>query len=253
MAVVKGSAQYRMRVMPYRPMRRVFNYFLGFFILVGVAASCYLVGYDHGAQQLSLPGGPRDQQQQKYDALLEETEGLRQQLANLKLNADIDQQANKDIRRQLMQQTIQIAALERDISVYRSMMSSGRNANPQGISIGVFHVGKAQQGDAFHYKLVLQKLAAMDDPFQGNLNIKISGVQTLEGEDKPRSISLHELSDEFTDEQIPLSFKYFQNIEGDLVLPGGFKPEKIQLLVKSSSRKHPATIENELEWQVSDL
>lgn len=253
MAVVKGSAQYRMRVMPYRPMRLVFNYVVGFLVLAGVAVSCYLIGYDHGAQQLSLPGGVRDQQQQKILTLTKDAEELRQQVANLKLNADIDQQANKDIRRQLMQQTVQIAALERDIAVYRSMMSSGRNANPQGISIGVFHVTRADQADAYHYKLVLQKLAAMDDPFQGDLNIKIVGVQTLGGEEKPRSLSLHELSDQVAAEQISLSFKYFQNIEGDLVLPGGFKPEKIQFLVKSTNRKHPATIENELEWQLSEL
>lgn len=253
MAVVKGSTQYRMRVMPYRPMRLVFNYVLGFLILIGVAVACYLLGYDHGVQQLSLPGGARDQQQQKIETLTKEAEELRQQVANLKLNAEIDQQANKDIRRQLMQQTIQIGALERDIAVYRSMMSSGRNANPQGISIGVFHVTRAEPEGSFHYKLVLQKLAAMDDSFQGNLDIKISGVQHLEGEEKPRSIPLHELSDQITGEQIPLSFKYFQNIEGDLVFPGGFKPEKIQLMVKSTSKKHPATIENELEWQVSEL
>lgn len=253
MAVVKGSAQYRMRVMPYRPMRLVFNCVLGLLVLIGVAISCYLVGYDHGAQQLSLPGGVRDQQQQKIEALLKESEELRQQVANLKLNADIDQQTNKDIRRQLIQQTVQIAALERDVAVYRSMMSSGRNANPQGISIGVFHVTRVEQENTFHYKLVLQKLAAMDDSFQGNLDIKISGVQSMEGEERPRSISLHELSDQLPTEQIPLSFKYFQNIEGDLVFPGGFKPEKIQLLVKSTSKKHPATIENELEWQVSEF
>jgi hypothetical protein len=234
-------------------MRLVFNYVVGFLVLAGVAVSCYLIGYDHGAQQLSLPGGARDQQQQKILTLTKDAEELRQQVANLKLNADIDQQANKDIRRQLMQQTVQIAALERDIAVYRSMMSSGRNANPQGISIGVFHVTRADQADAYHYKLVLQKLAAMDDPFQGDLNIKIVGVQTLGGEEKPRSLSLHELSDQVAAEQISLSFKYFQNIEGDLVLPGGFKPEKIQFLVKSTNRKHPATIENELEWQLSEL
>lgn len=253
MAVVKGSAQYRMRVMPYRPMQLVFNFFVGLLVVIAVAVSCYLVGYDHGAQQISLPGGPRDQLQQKYDSLIQEADHLRRQVANYQLNTEIDQKANEDIRRQLMQQTIQIAALERDITVYRGMMSSGRNSNPQGISIGVFHVTRTAQPDTYHYKLVLQKLAAMDDSFEGNMSIKISGNQLLDGEEKVRSISLHELSDQYPSEQIGLSFKYFQNVEGDLVLPGGFKPNKIELLIKSTARKHPASIENELEWLVSEF
>lgn len=253
MAVVKGSAQYRMRVMPYRPMRLVFNFFLAFLVLLAVAVSCYLVGYDHGAQQLSLPGGARDQLQRKHQELVEEADLLRKEVANFKLNTEIDLKANEDIRRQLMQQTIQIAALERDITVYRGMMSSGRNSNPQGISIGVFHVVRAEQSNAYHYKLVLQKLAAMDDAFEGNIAIKVSGTQSLEGQDQIRRIPLHELSKQYSGEQISLSFKYFQNIEGDLVLPSGFKPDKIELLIKSTSRKHPATIENELEWQVAEF
>lgn len=254
MAVVKGSAQYNMRVMPYRPMRRVFNYFLGLVMLIAIALSSYLIGYDHGFRQLALPGGTRDKLQEGNITLVKEVESLRQQVANFKLNATVDSKASEDIRRQLMEQTAQIAALERDITVYRGMISSGRkNANPQGISVGVFHVTRADGPGVYHFKLAIQKLATTDDMFEGNLSFTLFGIQKQQGQESPQSFSLHELSNIHTDKQIPLSFKYFQNLEGDLVLPEGFMPGKVVLLVKSTDKKHPATIEKELEWQVSEF
>lgn len=254
MAIVKGSAQYNMRVMPYRPMRRMFNYVIGLLMLIAISLSSYLIGYDHGFRQLALPGGARDKLREGNDSLAKETETLRQQVANFKLNAALDQKASEDIRRQLMEQAAQIAALERDITVYRGMISSsGKNANPQGISVGVFSVIQTDKPDVYHFKLAVQKLAATDDLFKGYLNFKLSGVQKLQGQEQARSFSLRELSNLHTDEQVPLTFKYFQNIEGNLVLPEGFSPAKVVLLVKSTSKKYPATLEKELEWQVSEF
>lgn len=252
MAVVKGSSQYALRVMPYRPMRMVFTYAIIFLALVAIAVSSYLVGYDHGARQVTLPGGPRDQLTQENDELVQELNVLRQQVASFELNTDVDRKANEDIRRQLMEQRAQIAALERDIAVYRGMLSSGGKSNPQGVSVGIFYITPTEQPRRYHYKLVLQKLAATDDQFSGNLDFKLAGVAILNGKEQTGEISLHELSEQFTTAAIPLKFKYFQNIEGELILPEGFTPNKIELLVKSTNRKYPATIEKELEWQVSE-
>jgi hypothetical protein len=49
-------------------------------------------------------------------------------------------------------------------------------------------------------------------------------------------------------EDIPLNFKFFQNIDTEIVLPDGFVPARVELAVKSSSRRNPVTVESELEW-----
>lgn len=252
MAVVKGSAQYNLRVMPYRPMRRVFNYFIALIMLVAIVVSSYLIGYDHGFRQIVLPGGARDKLLDGNASLAKEADALRQEIANLQLSAAVDRKANEDIRRELMGQTAQIAALERDIAVYRGMISSSsNNANPQGISFGVFNITSTQAPNSYHFKLAVQKLAATDETFKGKMTFTLSGKQIIEGKENSVSFSLHELSIQQLDQQIPLNFKYFQNLEGDLVLPEGFRPGKIVLLVESTSKKHPAIVEKEFEWQVS--
>jgi hypothetical protein len=251
MAVVKGSVQHPLRVIPYRPMRRVFNYFLFFIILLIIAGACYLVGYDHGVHQRGFSNGQQDQvQQDKMERLTQEADGLRHELASFKLNEALDRKAKKEIHRQLAEQSAQIAALERDITVYRGMVSSGNNQNPQGISIGTFYVSPSEGANNYHFKLVVQKLAASDDVFDGQLSFELNGISMEGGEERPARFPLQALSKQYTDMQIALNFKYFQNIEGDLLLPQGFTPRTVMLVVKSSNKKYPATIEKELEWSV---
>ena len=251
MAVVKGSVQHSLRVIPYRPMRRVFNYFFSFIVVLIIAGVCYLIGYDHGAHQRGFSIGQQDQvQQNKLERLTQEADDLRQELASFKLNEALDRKAKEEIHRQLAEQSAQIAALERDITVYRGMMSSGNNQNPQGISIGTFYVSPSNKANNYHYKLVVQKLAASDDVFDGQLSFKLNGISMEGDQELPASFPLHALSKQYTDMQIALNFKYFQNIEGDLMLPQGFTPRTVTLVVRSSSKKYPATIEKELEWNV---
>lgn len=251
MAVVKGSVQHSLRVIPYRPMRRVFNYFLSFVVVLVIAGACYLIGYDHGTHQQGFSIEQQDQaQQSKLERLTEEADDLRHQVASFKLNEALDRKAKEEIHRQLAEQSAQIAALERDITVYRGMMSSGNNQNPQGISIGTFYVSPSSEAGIYHYKLVVQKLAASDDVFDGQLSFHLKGISLVDGQEKPASFPLHALSKQYKSMQIALNFKYFQNIEGDLMLPQGFTPRTVMLVVKSNNKKYPATIEKELEWNV---
>jgi len=251
MAVVKGSVQHPLRVIPYRPMRRVFNYFLFFIILLIIAGACYLIGYDHGVHQRGFSSEQPDQvQRDRMERLNQEANDLRHELARFKLNEALDRKAKEEIHRQLAEQSAQIAALERDITVYRGMVSSGNNQNPQGISIGTFYVSPSEGANHYHFKLVVQKLAASDEVFEGQLTFEISGISLEGGEEQPARFPLQAVSEQYTDMEIALSFKYFQNIEGDLLLPQGFTPRTVMLLVKSSNKKYPATIEKELEWSV---
>src|SRR5690606_5688438 len=170
MAVVKGSVQYPLRVTPYRPMRRVFCYFLSCVVVLTIASASYLIGYDHGVYERGFLNGELNQvQQDKLARLAQEADDLRHELASFKLNEALDRKAKEEIHRQLAEQSAQIAALERDITVYRGMISSGKNQNPEGISIGTFYVSPLDEANNYHYKLVVQKLTASDNVFDGQL------------------------------------------------------------------------------------
>jgi hypothetical protein len=66
---------------------------------------------------------------------------------------------------------------------------------------------------------------------------------------QPKSYPLSVLSRQVDSETIPLRFKYFQNIEGELQLPQDFVPEGVELSVKSSGR-NGFNIEQRYGWLV---
>lgn len=81
----------------------------------------------------------------------------------------------------------------------------------------------------------------------GFLNFKIVGRQ---GE-LPVTLSLKDVSDNVSYDNIKLRFKYFQTLEGQLVLPDGFEPQRIELLAKSSG-KDSVTVEKKFGWLVQE-
>lgn len=243
MSSVKGSAQYRMVVMPYRPMRRVFNYFFGFLLLLIVAAACFFYGYDQGLNQRISSG----RGQPALVELQQITENLRQEVANLQLAAVVDAQAHEDVRRENLDQKSKIAELERDIAVYRGMVSNANNSNPQGISLGAFQVTGSGGVRGYHYKMVVQQLVVDKETFEGQLKVNIVGVR----DGKPASIPLHKASLQVAGEFVALSFKYFQTIEGDLILPEGFEPQRVDVLVQATNKKKPTRVEHQIAWSAA--
>lgn len=64
-------------------------------------------------------------------------------------------------------------------------------------------------------------------------------------------LPLKDVSNDIEATNIKLGFKYFQNIEGDLVLPDGFEPERIELEARSS-QPSVTKIEKRYGWLVQE-
>ena len=64
-----------------------------------------------------------------------------------------------------------------------------------------------------------------------------------------RSFALKDLSNDVSGDQIRLGFRYFQNVTGEMVLPEGFTPERIELVSKSTGRD-AVEVEKKFGWLV---
>jgi hypothetical protein len=60
---------------------------------------------------------------------------------------------------------------------------------------------------------------------EGHVNVTLAGRQG----GQQRRVALREISPEQDEDNIRLRFKYFQNVEGELVIPDGFVPERIEI------------------------
>jgi Family of unknown function (DUF6776) len=245
MVAVKGSKQYKMRVVPYRPL-----YPIAIALIIAVTFVVAVVGsYEFGdfkgrelqAEAIAERDALRIEVREKSD----EAERMRQEVANLKLGSQVDRKASEDVRTEVIELKNQVAELQEVISFYRGLMSP--TANKRGLTIGSLNVISSGAGRRYEYKLVVQQLATNHKMLSGFLNFKIVGRQ---GE-LPVTLSLKDVSDNVSFENIKLRFKYFQTLQGQLVLPEGFEPQRIELLAKSSG-KDTVTVEKKFGWLVQE-
>jgi hypothetical protein len=243
---VKPTPVYRMKVVPHRPVRSIIIWLLLIAVVVAsLAAVRYFTIYQE--RQTLLSPEQTTELRQQLATLTQDNQTLQEQLTHYQVSADVDHQAAESVRKQVLDQEQKIAALERSVAVYRMMLSKDYR-NPKGVTYGTFTVTPNEEAYSFHLKLAIQKLSEDDKDFEGELRWVIVGKEN----DKEKKYSLHQLvptreNEPALTEIIPLSFKIFQNIDADVVLPQGFDPIRIELQV-TSPRRDSTRVDGQLEW-----
>jgi len=245
MTVVKGSKQYSMRVVKHRPgLRWMVNVFFILAATAGVGASYYfgvnqgMAGQEKALADVARMSGELLQSQGQV------TE-LEQQLANIQVGAEVDRQSNEDVRKEVIALKEELAQLKEDNSFYRNLMAPTRNQ--QGLTFGAVEISDSDKIRTFRYKVVMQQLATNHQLLNGSLKFTVFGkLNQLE-----TSYELHQLSKQVSAETVKLRFKYFQTVEGQLQLPEGFEPERIEIVAKSTGRS-AVTVEKRFGWLVEE-
>lgn len=245
MAAVKGSKQYRVRVVRDRPLVR----WLTTLATVAVFAAGIFASFEFGfSEGMSGQEKARADVERLTDELRKsqsQINELEQQLTNLKVASTVDQKASEDVRQEVISLKNQLAELQEENSFYRNLMAP--TGNKRGLTFGSVELGDTDRQRTYRYKVVMQQLATSHELLNGTLRFTIIGKQN--GLDTQYALS--DLSEQVDGENIRLRFKYFQTIEGQLSLPDGFEPERIELIASSTGRD-PVTIEKRFGWLVEE-
>lgn len=161
--------------------------------------------------------------------------------ANAKLGAEVDRKSLEDVRQEVIDLKAAIASLEEENQFYRNLMTP--DGDTRGLSFGPVEIVQTERPRTYRYKVVVQQLATQHELLNGTLKFKVVGRQ--DGEAKV--MALKELSSTIDSADIKLRFKYFQNVEGELVLPEGFEPERIELEARPAGSSS-GVIEKRLTW-----
>lgn len=244
MTAVKGSKQYRMKVVPYRPwMVALIMVSLVVALVAAVVGSFYYGKFSAGALQTEAVAEYK-QLRRELEQKSTEAEQLRQQVANLSLGSQVDRKASEDVRAQVIELKNKVAEQQEVISLYKGLMSPTATNN-RGLSIGSLEIIATGVGRSYQYKLVVQQLATNRGLLTGSLKFNIVGRK----DNEPVVLSLKAVAADVDDENIKLRFKYFQTIEGTLVLPEGFEPQRVELQVTSNG-SDSVVVEKKFGWQV---
>ena len=211
-------------VVPYRPGRRVLFSLL---LLTGVAVSAAGGwGYAYYTTVLTQQGEQAEKRElsAQLTDLRQENEALKRQIAILDRSSAVDQQTGAELQETLTALRQRVAQLEEDVLFYRQVVEE--ETEETGLVIGQLDIDATRSPDRYRYKLVMRQQDADGDTYlTGHVNFNLVGQL----QDQQVILPLRDLS-EFEDElDIRLRFKYFQNIEGELALPEGFQPDRIQI------------------------
>ncbi|PID44558.1 MAG: hypothetical protein CSA52_01745 [Gammaproteobacteria bacterium] len=170
-----------------------------------------------------------------------EASGLAKKLAALQRERDIDDQTKKNISQMIQSLESTITELRQDVAFYKNLMAPSTAS--KGLTVQKLSVqANGPKGRRYSYKLVLAQVATNKKYIEGVVAVNFIGYR---GEQK-QIFALKEISD-VTDLGIKYRFRYFQNIEGELTLPDGFIPEKIQIVAQSKG-KRASRVEETFLW-----
>ena len=183
------------------------------------------------------------EQREEEKRLVADIDRLREQKAILERSSQIEQEAYKELQGTVNTLQDEILELKEELAFYRGIVSP--SGNKKGLNLQSFELTPGRDGRTSHFKMVLTQVLNNGSVAYGNIALSVAGIQ--EGAEK--EYTLAQLSD--NTKELRFRFKYFQSFEGDISLPEGFIPSKVNLVVKPRSRKHKQLTES-IDWMVQE-
>jgi len=243
MAVVKGTRQLKMIVVPYRP-GAVWSLRVGILLLLVLgAASSYFYGHYRGVLENGEARIQRDQLAEAIEVINTQNTDLKQQVVNLEQMNQVDKQALVSVQSTILSLRENISQLQEDVLFYKQIMSPENTET--GLFIGQLDLIQTGQPGHLQYRFEFKQQGSNENLISGYANINVLGTQ----DEQEISIPLRSLSDTEQSLDIRLQFRYFQNIEGELVLPDGFTPERVQIVAVAEGSE-PKTVQKSFSWVV---
>lgn len=162
------------------------------------------------------PGNPRAQ----LETQQARTGELEQRVATLSRSDQVSRQANRDLQGTLAERDEEIAGLRADVAFYERFV--GSTAQRRGLAVHQLQL-QAQQGPAWHFTATLTQNLNRGAVNSGHLTLSLEGTR----DGKLQKLDWAQLRQQPDAPGLDYSFKYFQQLEGDILLPAGLQPIRV--------------------------
>lgn len=228
-------------VRPHRPGHR--RLALALWVLVTVAAS---------ALGFLLGGGFFDRTLIDGRALTKELKSVRaqnlqlqQQLANAELAAQVDAASLESVRKLVTSLQQKLAAKEEELGLYQNLLQE--NDRKAGLQIGRLVMKTAGENGAVAYRLIVQQKATNLKQIKVNIDLRVGGLS----DGQPLSVGFDALDARIDASPLQAVFKYFQVLEGSILLPAGFQPLTVLVSVWKEGAEN-TRVERSFDWQLNE-
>jgi len=231
MTVVKGSKQDKLMVVSYDPWTRFFKRLTILLIVAALAGASYLFGRYEASEAQAQAVAERDQLREDLKMAEDEMASYSQRVIMLEKGGEVDRRSTEGLRQNLVDLRNQIATLQEEVAFYKGIMAP--STRKQDLRIQKVDVEPTLEARRFRYKVVVTQVGTNQRFVSGLAAVNVVGV--LDG--KQTIYGLRDISDDVQDYGIKYRFRYFQEIEGELVLPEGFVAESIEVVLQTNGSK----------------
>ena len=183
-------------------------------VLMAVLAACLLFGIWGAWTVASGAGGGEE------GPLRSEIDGLRQDVATLSRSDQVSREANRDLQLTLAERDEEISALRADVAFYERLV--GSTSQRRGLTVHGLRLQSQGEG-AWHFTATLTQTLNRAAVSSGTLTVEVEGSRN----DSLERLAWDDLRQTGDAPGVDYSFKYFQQVEGDLLLPADFKPLRV--------------------------
>ncbi|MBT8136958.1 MAG: hypothetical protein KJO54_08110 [Gammaproteobacteria bacterium] len=228
-------------VKPHRPRRvrvmwalLVLGALVGGFLLLEYGQ--YRGGFNRGAMTRDI-----EQLNNEIAALTAENDRLRERIALLETSLQVDHEAYNQVEDTLADLQQEIQKQREELAFYRGIVSP---PDATGLQIREFQLSAGPQNSRYRVRLVLVQASKHDRRVSGVVSLTVDGAEN----GAPVTYALAELMPQ-EGKPLDFSFRYFQDLERDLVLPEHFVPDRVNVEVNPRGRG-AKVIRQSYDWAV---
>lgn len=202
--------------------------------------------YDGGYDRLAAA-----QQRSELEVQIEKLETsnrqLRTQLAELDTLRIGRAQEHAELARTIGDLQSQVARQSQELAFYRDVVSQRIGAGPDAagaLKIEQLHITQGDSADHFRVRIVILGSAHPEAAVSGNYVLSLDG----QAGGKPQTLDFASLTAGQVHTQ-PFSFRYFANLQQDIAIPAGFRPQRLTVQI-ASGPKSDAPMTQSFPWSV---
>lgn len=219
----------RLVVQSYAPTRRAL--LLGCAVLLVVIAIYGSFEWGRSRAGFDVIGAGRDRGALRAE--LDQAHGsitaLRVQAAELETIRASQARERAEVSRTIGELQAQVAKQTQELTFYKGLVV--RNANSAEVKIQQMHIAAGAQPRTYVIKLTLVQPVTPQNQVSGTVLFNVAG----QSEGHADTLDLAQLTAGQLQAQ-PFTLRYFQNLQIDISLPVGFRPERLQVEARSSRK-----------------
>jgi hypothetical protein len=234
-----GPDPHRFVIVPHRRYPR------GGWLLAAVLWPASLLGTWYLASRQAAPAlaATRSELGDSSDQLADqsaELKTLRQQVATLRRSDQISRNANVELQSSLAEREEEVSGLRADVDFYERLVGSTGKRSGLNVHEAVF---SAEAGGTWHYKVTLTQNLNRGAISKGQMRLSVEGVRS----GKLGAVKWDELLQKPGSPGQDFSFRYFQQLEGNVMLPAGFTPQRVRVQLNAEGN----TVDQAFAWSAA--